>query len=181
MGERSLAVKLYEIPLEAMDIEQQLVENIGELTPELEQRIAEFLKAGKEKIEAAAVVVKSIESDADVCEAEAKRLSERAAGLRKSADHLKGLVLFAVDSAFDGKLKTAKYTIWGQTSAASVSFELAPEADVYLLATQEPWCVRMRDPELNKVALKEAHAAGKTLPDSVIAAERTGTRFLRIK
>ena len=37
-------MKLYEIPLEAMDIEEQLAENYGELTPELAGRIEQFME-----------------------------------------------------------------------------------------------------------------------------------------
>lgn len=172
---------LYQIPIEATQIEQELAENYGELTPELEQRIVEFVGQGKEKVEAAACVVKSLEDDAGVCQLEAERLMKRAKGLQTAAARLKGLLLDAVDRGFGGKLKTPKFTIWGQTSATTVHFDLKPEADIYLLSTQEPWCVRMLDPELDKVALKDAHKLGKPLPYCVTATENPGTRYLRIK
>jgi len=54
-------MKLYEIPLEANEIEAQLYDNVGELTPELEGRIRAFLCQGKDKIESAAIVVNSLE------------------------------------------------------------------------------------------------------------------------
>jgi len=72
-------MKLYDIPLEANEIEAQLYDNVGELTPELEGRIRAFLCQGKDKIESAAIVVNSLEEDAEICQAEAKRLIERAA------------------------------------------------------------------------------------------------------
>lgn len=174
-------MKLYEIPLEANDIEAQLYETYGELTPELEQRIADFLKDGKDKIESAAIVVKSIEEDAAICEAEAKRLMERAAGLDKSAARLKGLILFAVDEGFGGKVKTAKFTVWGQTSGKTVSFELALGADIYTLASKAPQFIRTKEPELDKKALKDARDAGLEIPDCVETTENEGTRYLRIK
>jgi hypothetical protein len=174
-------MRLYDIPIEAMDIEQELSENFGELTPELEQRISEFVGQGKEKIEAACVVVKSLEDDAGICQSEAERLMKRAKGLQAAADRLKGLLLDAVDRGFSGKLKTPKFTIWGQTSSPTVHFDLKAEADLYLLSTQEPWCVRMREPELDKIALKEAVKQGKALPYCITATENPGTRYLRIK
>lgn len=174
-------MKLYEIPIEAMEIEQELAENYGELTPEIESRIAAFLGDGKDKIESAAMVVKSLESDAEVCQLEAKRLMERASGLNKAIDRLKGLVLVAVDSGFGGKLKTAKFTIWGQTSAPTTAFELRPGADIYELMISEPWCIRNRDPELDKIALRDAKKSGKALPPDITTLENDGTRFLRIK
>lgn len=174
-------MKLYEIPIEAMQIEQELSENYGELTPEIEQRIADFLGDGKEKIESAAVVAKSLESDAEVCQLEAKRLMERASGLNKAVDRLKGLILVAVDQGFGGKLKTAKFTIWGQTSAPTTAFELRTGADIYELMISEPWCIRKRDPELDKIALRDARKAGKEIPPDITAIDNDGTRFLRIK
>lgn len=174
-------MKLYEIPIEATAIEQELADTYGEITPEIEELIARFLREGKQKIEAAAVVVRSLESDAEICRDEAKRLTERASGLEKGSDRLKGMILCAVDAGFGGKVKTERFTIWGQTSAASVSFDLAPGADPYLLSAQESWCIRMRDPELDKSALKEAHKSGKAIPEGIVVAEHEGTRFLRIK
>lgn len=174
-------MKLYDIPIEAMQIEQELADNFGEITPEIEEAIARFLRDGKDKIEAAAVVVRSLESDAEICRDEARRLTERAGGLEKGSDRLKGMILAAVDLGFGGKVKTEKFTVWGQNAAPSVSFDLAPGADPYVISVQEPWCIRMRDPELDKVALKEAHKAGRPIPAEIVVVEHDGTRFLRIK
>ena len=121
-------MKLYEIPLEANAIEEQLFDNVGELTPDLEQRIKDFLSQGKDKIESAAVVIGSLEEDATICQAEAKRLIERAARLNQSADRLRGMVLCAVDLGFAGKVKTSKFTIWGQTSASVTHYDLKAES-----------------------------------------------------
>lgn len=174
-------MKLYEIPLEAMEIETFLAENYGELTPELEQRISGFVAEGKDKLEAACVVVKSLEGDAEVCKSEAKRLMERASGLEKGADRLKGLMLYAVDHGFGGKIKTAKFTVWGQTSAATTAFQLKPGTDIFSLAAAAPEFVRARDPEIDKLAIKDAHKSGKPMPECIDVQENPGTRYLRIK
>lgn len=171
-------MKLYDIPIEANDVEAVLAEGYGELTPEIEQRIAAFLKEGKEKIESAAIVVKSLEDDAEICRAEAERLLKRAAGLENGAERLKGLILFAVDEGFGGKIKTAKFTIWGQNSASTTSFELPPGADIHAVPLQY---LRMKEPELDKQALKAALEAELEMPEQVIVSERPGTRYLRIK
>lgn len=174
-------MKLYELPLEADQIEVELHTNLGELTPELEQRIAAFLSEGKAKIEAAAIVVKSLLSDADACTSEAERLAKRGAQLAASADRLKNLMLFAVDQGFAGKVKTAKFTIWGQTSAPGVGFDLAPGTDINELMAFHPQFVRAADPELNRTALKEAFKLGVVIPEEIVIEQRDGTRFLRIK
>jgi hypothetical protein len=174
-------VKLYEIPIEANEIEATLAETCGELTPEMEGRIAEFLKDGKDKIEAAAMVVISLEMDAAICRGEAERLAKRAQGLENAAKRLKGLMLYAVDEGFGGKIKTAKFTIWGQTSGGTVQFDFAPGGDIYKAAAEASWCIRTRDPELDRKALSDAYKAGLALPGSLVAIETPGTRFLRIK
>lgn len=170
-------LKLYSIPIEFAMLEQALIENSGELTPELEKQLDEFLRAGKDKIEGAAMVLRGMELEADACSEEAKRLTERSASLGKNAERLKKLVLAAVDGGFGGKVKTSLFTIWGQTSAPTVSFDLAPGA---MLETLPEQYVRVRR-ELAKDALKEAHKRGESLPDEVIVSEIPGTRFLRVK
>jgi hypothetical protein len=174
-------VKLFEIPIEAADIENELADNYGELTQEIEFRIAAFLHEGKDKIEAGAVVVRSLEADAAICKQEAARLMSRAQGLEKGAERLKNLMLYAVDAGFGGKVKTPKFTVFGQNAAKFVTFDVKPDSSVYELASVAPWAIRTQDPEIDKLALKEAHKAGIEMPECIVVTEMPGTRFLRIK
>lgn len=173
-------LKLYDIPLEFAELESALVETEGELTPELEQRINDFLRAGKDKIEAAAMVVRTLEMSAETCANEAKKLQDKAASHTRNADRLKKLVLIAIDSAFQGKIKTPLFTIWGQTSTASISFDLAPEIDLKDMEITNPDFVRVKR-ELAKDALKKAYTEQREIPDSIIVTVTPGTRYLRIK
>ncbi len=118
-------MKLYEISIEAAAIEQLLTDAEGELTPELEQHITEFLRGGKEKLEHAACVLQSLAVQAEACRAESVRLDNRRRALERNSERLKSLMLIALDAAFGGKIKTAMFTIWGQTSAGSATFALA--------------------------------------------------------
>lgn len=174
-------LSLYEIPQEAEEIEALLVENYGELTAEVEQRIADFMAAGLDKIEAAAIVVKAIEADAKTCKEEAQRLAGRSSGMERAADRLKGLILTAVDRGFAGKVKTAKFTIYGQSAARHVAFSLKPGSDIYALAAANPDLVRMGQPELNLSALHSAKKAGAELPEEIGVEESDGKRFLQIR
>lgn len=174
-------MKLYEIPLEANAIEEQLYDNVGELTPEIEQRIKDFLSQGKDKIESAAIIINSLEEDAAICQAEAKRLIERAAQINQSADRLRGMVLCAVDLGFGGKVKTPRFTIWGQTSGSVTQFELKSGADVYQIMATHPELVKAKDPELDSKALKETLKAGSPIPEEIAVVTLEGKRFLRIK
>lgn len=170
-------MKLYDIPIEFAELEATLTETDGELTPELEKRFDDFLRAGKDKLEAGAMVVRGFEMEAEACELEAKRLQGRAASLDKNSARLKKMILYALDAAFSGKVKTSLFTIWGQTSAPTSSIDLEPGTD---LATLPAAFVRVKH-ELVKDAVKNALKAGEEIPGEIIVTQLPGTRFLRIK
>jgi len=170
-------MKLYDIPIEFAELEATLTESDGELTPELEKRFDDFLRAGKDKLEAGAMVVRGFEMEAEACVAEAKRLQERSQALERNSVRLKRMILGALDTAFAGKVKTALFTIWGQTSAPTTSVDLEPGAD--LATIPEPF-VRIKR-ELAKDAIKDAMKVGEKIPPEIIVTTMPGTRFLRIK
>ena len=169
-------MNLYELTIEGAEINRILTENEGELTPELESRLDAILGEGKDKVEAAAMVVRSLETSAEACSAEAARLSKRSKSYEEQVDKLKLRMLYAVDGAFGGKVKTDKFTIYGQNSADTVAFDVAPDAD---LSKIDPSVVRTTY-ALDKIALKERYKAG-TVPPEVTATPMPGKRSLRIK
>lgn len=173
-------MKLYEIPMEFAELEQALVESEGELSAELEKRFDDFMCGGKDKIEAGAMVIRTLEREAEACKTEATRLKDRMASHEKNADRLKRLVLTALDSAFDGKVKTPLFTIWGQTSAATQSIDVAPGETLEELSARVPEFVRMKY-ELDRDAIKTSYKQGKPMPEGIIVSDVPGTRFLRIR
>jgi Siphovirus Gp157 len=170
-------LKLYEIPLEFAVLETALVESDGELTPELEKQLDEFLRSGKDKLEGGAMVMRGLEMEAAACRTEALRLAQRADSIDKNVGRLKGLILYALDGAFGGKVKTALFTIWGQTSAVVMNLDLAPGVEL----TDLPENFVRTKRELAKDAVKEAIKKGEPIPDEIIVSEVPGTRFLRVK
>ncbi len=170
-------MKLYEIPTEFAVLETALIERDGELTPELEKQLDDFLRAGKDKLEGGAMVMRGLEMEAEACRAEAKRLTERAASIEGNVTRLKKLILYALDGAFGGKVKTALFTIWGQTSAVTRTLDLAPGTDLAELPLAFVRVTR----ELAKDAVKEALKKGEPIPAEIIVSEIPGTRFLRVK
>lgn len=170
-------MKLYDIPLEFAILESALIENAGEITPELELQLDAFFRSGKDKIEGGAMVLRGLEMEAKACKDEAKRLSERAVSLENNADRLKKLVLYALDGAFGGKVKTALFTIWGQTSAQITTLDIAPGT---MLKDLPESFVRVQY-DLAKDAIKEAIKKGDPIPDDIIVSVVPGTRFLRVK
>jgi hypothetical protein len=171
-------MQLYQIPAEAYEIEMLLEQSEGEITPEIEEKLKAFVDGGKEKLEHAAAVVKSLQAQADACKEESARLSARKASLESNADRLKGLMLLAVDKGFNGKVKTSFFTIYGQTSKSTVSFSIAEGVD--------PWTIpeefaRVKPPELDKEKLQQAYKSGQPIPEIIKAEERPGVRFLQIR
>jgi hypothetical protein len=93
---------------------------------------------------------------------------------------LESRILGAVDAAFDGKVKTNLFTVWGQTSAETVGFDIAPDADLASIQKAYPEVVRTKY-ELDKKTLKAMREQGDALPNAVTVIENPGTRYLRIK
>jgi len=171
---------LYDIGEDAMAINDLLREAEGELTPELEARLDALLADGANKLDAAAWVVRQLSGSAEACKLEAKRYRDRADAYERNVDALKARMLFVVETAFSGKLKTDRNTIWSQTSATTVSFDVAPDADLEKVAQENGVFVRRRY-ELDKLALKNYHDAGEPIPSEIVVTENPGKTSLRIR
>src|ERR1019366_4635775 len=137
-------MSLIDVGTEALAIQDALFESLGELTPELEAQLDALLAKGADSLDAAAWVVRKLAADEESCKAEAKRYQERAGSFARQGESLKGRMLFALDAAFAGKLKTERNTIWGQNSAPTVGFEVMPDADLAVIANQNSELVRRK-------------------------------------
>lgn len=174
-----MTMTLYEVGLEGLELNQILSECDGELTPDLEQRLDIFLKGGKAKIDAACMVVRSLDASAEACMAEAKRLDDRAGMFSADAKRLKSRILGAVDAGFDGKVKTDMFTVWGQTSAETFSVDVAADCDLKKLHEADPELVKVGY-SLDKAKCRQIIKDGATI-NGVTVTENPGTRYLRIK
>lgn len=175
-----MTTNLIEIGTAGIALSDALYESLGEITPEIETAMDELLAKGEESLDGAAYVVRKIAADVETCKAEAKRYKERAESLEKAAESLKARMLFAVDSAFNGKIKTAKNTIWGQNSAGSVSVELAADADLAKLNETDSVFVK-KAYSLDTAEIRRYHSAGEPIPNAIIVTDVPPKRFLRIK
>jgi len=171
---------LYQTTVEGMELTRILEEMDGELTPELEARLDKFLSEGKQSIEAALFVRRNLESNADQCRQEAERLWARAKSFETQKASLSQRILWAVDLAFGGKLKTARFTAWGQSSAATCEYTLAPDVDIVEFHKSNPDLVRLKA-ELNKSALNDVVKDGGIVPREVVVEEHEGKRGLRVR
>lgn len=172
---------LYDLTLEGIQISDLLTENEGELTPELEKRLDDLMLSGAESMEAAAMVVKQLESNATACEEESKRLRERAKAFSDNAQRLKTRMTLALDSAFNGKIKTPLFTIWAQSTAATRVVDLAPGFTAEMLHQERPDLVRVKM-ELDRPKVVEILKTDpKSLPETIFIQDNPGTRYCRIK
>lgn len=172
-------MKLYEIPPEIDEFERILIENGGELTPELEQRWSDFIGASKEKLESAAFVLGSIEDDIEACNGEIKRLQNRKWSAERNVKRLRDLTLYAL-KALGGKLKTALVSMHTGRTGQKVKIEVKEGTDLKVLHAEVPELVRVKY-ELNLEQAKAMEKAGVKLPDCLVVSYEQPTEFLVIK
>ena len=174
-----MKMSLYDVALEGSLLEEFLTANEGELTPELEERFDRLLREGPERIEAAAIVAKELETDAQLCRMEAARLTQRRQSFEGQAERLRQRITVALDNAFQGKVKTPRFTVWAQTSPAQTYFDAAPEI-LERLSIESPELVCV-ERSLDKTKLREMVEAGEPIPESVTVTEMPGNRYCKIK
>jgi len=134
---------LYDLTAEGLEIFDMLSDNLGELSPELEQRLDMLMLEGPERLEAAAMVVRTMEQNAAACENESDRLHQRAKAFEAQSDRLKKRMTLCLDSAFGGKVKTPLFTVWTQKSADRTVAELIPGITAEMLHQERPDLVRV--------------------------------------
>lgn len=171
---------IYELTLQGLEIEQLLFDSIGEITPEIEEKMDALLLAGPETMEAAAAVVRQLEMSAAMATEESDRLRARSKTFGEQADKLKARMTFALDKAFGGKIKTPRWTIWVQKSADRTVAELIPGVTAEMLHGERPDLVRVKM-ELDRVKVVQELKAGRPLPELILFEEKEGDRGVRIK
>lgn len=172
-------MNLYEVGKEGLELNEILTANDGELTPELEERLDAFLRSGKAKIDAACMVVREMKASEKAIEDETLRMEQRHGMFVADRKRLESRILGAVDAAFEGKVKTPLFTVWGQNSAETFSVEVAADADLKALHEADPELVRVGY-SLDKAKCRELIKGGATI-NGVTITENPGTRYLRIK
>lgn len=123
---------IYQIKQELLSIFDELEENGGELTEELEQRLAVSQEDFKDKIESYTNVIKSLEADINAIKIEQKRLKELADKKDNTINRLKSIIIDAIEMFGDTKRSGVKYLDYGtgqvsirQTKAVDVDKDVA--------------------------------------------------------
>lgn len=174
---------LYDLSVEGLEIFDMLSDNLGELTPELEERLDKLMLEGPQRIEAAAMVVRTLQQNAVACEEEADRLRERAKAFGKQVERLKARMTVCLDSVFSGKVKTPLFTIHTQKSADRTIADMMPGFAPEDLYKVRPDLVRVKMDldRIKAVELYDNPDTRKDLPELICFEEKEGTRNVRIK
>jgi uncharacterized protein YggL (DUF469 family) len=164
-------MKLYDIPAEIEQFETQLIENGGELTPELEAQWSAFIAGSREKLEAAAFVINRLKGDEELCRSECRRLQGRAQSTERNVKRLSDLTLYALQ-AMGGRVKTALVSLWIGRSGAQLEVEVKEGTDLAEIQKKHPEFVRVKY-EANLEAIKEAYGGISTQLDAEYEAKVT--------
>lgn len=171
---------LYSLALDGIEIEQLLFDSVGEITPDIQQKMDALLESGPPMMEAAAAVVRQLQLSAQIAEDESDRLRTRAKEFEAQAAKLKERMTLALDKSFSGKIKTPKWSIWTQKSADRIVADLVPGVTAEMLHQERPDLVRVKM-ELDREKAVSELKNGNPLPELILFEEKEGTRYVRIK
>ena len=152
-------MRLYDINAAIMDLLEQVDEETGELTCDLEQLEA-LSMAREEKLENLALYVKNTEAEAKAIREEEKALAERRRSLENRSERAR---TFLEDQLGGEKFQTARVAISYRRSEA---VELAPSFMEW--AREQDRFLRYKDPEADKTAIKAALKAGEEIPGATL-------------
>lgn len=124
------------------------------------------------KAENYAKIMRQLEADAAACEAESKRLKNKAKTIDNNIRRMKQALQFAMQATGKTKFKTALFSFCIQKNSASVVMD-----EPYIENIPERFLVR-KDPEINRKAIRDAINAGEDLTG---LAHLESTESLRIK
>lgn len=162
-------MNIYQIEKEYLEISQKLIDTDGELTPELESELMINQQELEKKGIQYGYVVKSIENDIDVIDAEIKRLTAIKKTLSNSVDRLKNTLLNAMEMYQINELKTPTLKI---NFRKSESVEITDAENL-----NKKFLVEKVALSIDKVLIKEAIKSGEI----VIGATLVTKNNLQIK
>ena len=124
------------------------------------------------KAENYAKIMRQLEADAAACDAESKRLKNKAKTIDNNIRRMKQALQFAMQATGKTKFKTQLFSFYIQKNSASVVMD-----EQYIENIPERFLVR-KDPEINRKAIRDAINAGEDL-EGIAHLEQTES--LRIK
>lgn len=143
-------MNLYEIEKEYAEIVNELYENGGELTPEIEERMAENAMSFEEKGENYMKAIRNLEADSKRFDEEKKFYDDKAKRAAKTADTLKRILVIAMQN------RDLKKKDFGSMSASLRRSESVNINDNFFADVNAKYIREKVTKEPDKVAIKEA-------------------------
>ncbi|WBC28430.1 Gam-like end protection [Rhodobacteraceae phage LS06-2018-MD05] len=155
---------IYEISKNYLDLIDQIEENNGEITPEIETSLAINEGEIKQKSVAYVAVMKSLESEVDFIDNEIKRLQALKKSRANIVQNLKDSLEYALNTFGIDEIKTELIKINFRKSKSVIidKPELVPDHYNTITVTRTP----------NKKAIKEAIESGKKVKGAYISENR---------
>ena len=129
-------MNIFEIQKDLLSIFDEIEENGGELTEELEQNLAITQDSFKSKVESYTNVIKSLKGDIEQIKNEQKRLKELADTKSKVIEKLSNIIIYAINEFGDTSKADAKYIDYG-TGKVSIRKSTAVDVDTELVENVE--------------------------------------------
>ena len=151
---------IYKIETEYRDIISVLVENGGELTPEIEQALQINQKDLYRKSESYAYAIKELDGEIDIIKSEIERLQALISKRDKSISRMKETVLKAMELYEIEKIETPMIKISVRESEAVEVINEAQIPDIYF--------AEKTTKTLSKTMIKEAIKSGASIDGAII-------------
>lgn len=152
---------IYQIELSHRNLIDELVENGGELTPELETQLAITYEELQQKGVAYTFVIKDQEFIIDQIDEEIKRLEKRKKAKEKAVERLKETLCNAMEVFGVQKLESPIVSISLRHSESVEVLHLAMLEDEYKKCSTPVWSA-------DKVKIKQAFKEGKTIEGALL-------------
>lgn len=121
-----MSQSIFDIEKDLQDIFEELEENGGELTPELEEKLELNGQEVTRKVKSYVGYIQKLQADQATIKAEQDRLKALSESKQKTIDNISHLVLYALDKFGNKDKKGKKYFDWGTgkvTTRKSTSIE----------------------------------------------------------
>ena len=111
-------MNIYQLQQDLIAIFDEIEENGGEITPELEKELSIKQEEFKEKVENYTKVIKLLEQDINSIKEEKKRLTDLATSKQKVIDRLTTIIIGAINTFGETKKTGVKYLDYGTGSVS---------------------------------------------------------------
>lgn len=106
-------MNIFQLAYELQDIINQLEENGGEITPEIEEQLDINQEGIKHKVEAYTQVIHQLEADIEAIKVESKRLADLKKRKEATIESVKKLILYAIDMFGETAKSGSKFIDFG--------------------------------------------------------------------